>query len=75
MKIENKLCSNARPRPNVYDPGACQTCISPCEPGKQWLRQMGMQEPERRGEPLYGAVPMTLPRAAKIKMCLNRGYR
>lgn len=73
MKIENQLCSNARPSVKKFNPGACQTCISPCEPGRQWLTQMGMQPPLRKGEPLFGSAEMSLPRVAKIKSYINRG--
>ena len=72
MKIENQLCSDAHPSGRKFNPSACQTCISPCEPGKQWLRQMGMQVPDRRGEPLYGTAGIYPQGVAKMKMWINR---
>lgn len=72
MKLENHLCSNARPSQKKFNPGACQTCISPCEPGRKWLLQQGLEPPHRVGR-AHDSEPY-LPRVAKIKMFLNKGY-
>ena len=53
MNLKNRLCALAYSRKNGENPGACTKCKSPCEYGRQWLRQLGMETPQRAGEPLY----------------------
>ena len=71
MKIENYLCSNARPSPKKFNHGACQTCISPCGPGLKWLASLGLDTPKRLGM-AHVDIPY-LSRTAKLKMLLNKG--
>ena len=71
MKIENYLCSNAHPSAKKFDPGACQTCVSPCGHGLKWLSTMGMPLPKRQGR--SQAEIHYLPRTEKLKMILNKG--
>ena len=70
MKLENRLCSNAHPSQKKFNPLACQTCISPCGPGRRWLEQMGMQAPKRVGSPQ--TEELYLRNASKLKMIINR---
>lgn len=47
-----QLCSDARNSQGL-NPTACQNCESPCEYGKQWLTQMGMQPPKETHDPVF----------------------
>lgn len=74
MKLKNQLCDLAYRRGSVENPGACQKCISPCEYGRQWLRQLGMEAPKRASEPLYSELPKEgLLSIKELVFKLNRG--
>lgn len=49
-KPENQLCDAPRRGKKELDPSVCQKCISPCVPGKEWLKSMGMQPPKETRE-------------------------
>ena len=53
MKLKNRLCSLAYSTKTGENPNACVNCTSPCEYGRQWLRELGMGTPLKAGEPLY----------------------
>lgn len=72
-KLISQLCSEARDGKRL-NPTACQTCISPCEYGKDWLRQMDMQPPEEtRERPIY---PKDIPRLSTTPKAISgRWYK
>ena len=53
MKLRNRLCSLAYSTRTGENPDACLNCSSPCEYGRQWLRELGMGTPQKAAEPLY----------------------
>ena len=48
-KPENQLCDAPRRGKKELDPSVCQNCISPCVPGKEWLKTLGMERQKREG--------------------------
>ena len=51
--LTSMLCSNAH-NGKTLNPSACQTCVSPCAYGKQWLTSLGLPLPEEtRGSIFY----------------------
>ena len=54
--LKNRLCSLAYSAKNGINPGACIKCTSPCEYGRQLLKEQGVETPLRVGEPLYAAT-------------------
>lgn len=52
--LTNLLCEDAR-QGKKLNPTACQTCISPCAYGQQWLKELGINPADdKTGEqPVY----------------------
>ena len=58
------LCTEAK-HGKKLNPTACQTCESPCEYGKDWLKQLGLERPKKVGSYLYDTynehqLPLTI---------------
>lgn len=54
--LTSLLCSDAKTGRKL-NPSACQTCISPCEYGKGWLRQLGLPLPKETRTHVFYDIP------------------
>lgn len=55
--LKSLLCSDAYKGHKLY-PEACQNCESPCVPGKDWLRSLGLPLPVETRDSIYpNAMP------------------
>lgn len=71
MNLMNYLCRKAYPAKKEPNPSACQTCTSPCDFGRQWLAQLGMDAPKRVKLPMISTPEGKQHRS--LARYINRG--